>query len=101
MLFSGIESGADPVRHVVEGVRRQLSVSRVIARQRVPVGDEIEAVVLLLQRDPVAQRADEMAEMQPPGRPHARNDACPARRRAEARNAENSMAARRDSRSRR
>ena len=47
----------------------------VVAGQRVPVGDEIEAVVLLLQRHPVAERADEVAEMQAAGRPHAGDDA--------------------------
>ena len=47
----------------------------VLAGQRVPVGDEVEAVVLLLQRDPVLQRADEVAEVQLARRPHAGNDA--------------------------
>ena len=40
-----------------------------------PVGDEVEAVVLVLQRRPVVQRAHEMAEVELAGRPHARDDA--------------------------
>ena len=71
----GIEAGADPVGDVLVGVRRQLARVGVVARQRVPVGDEIEAVVLLLQRHPVAERADQMAEMQAARRPHAGDDA--------------------------
>ena len=46
----------------------------VIAGQRVPVGHEVEAVVLLLQRRPVLERANEVAEMELSSRPHARND---------------------------
>ena len=47
----------------------------VVARQRVPVGDEVEAVVAVLQRSPVVQRADEMTEVQFSRRAHARDDA--------------------------
>jgi hypothetical protein len=39
-----------------------------------PIGDEIETVVLVLQRRPVIQRADEMTEMKFSGRAHAGND---------------------------
>ena len=46
----------------------------VLARQRVPVGDEIEAVVLVLQRRPVLERADEVAEVELARRAHARHD---------------------------
>ena len=41
-----VEAGADPVGDVLVGVRRQLARVGEVARQRVPVGDEIEAVVL-------------------------------------------------------
>ena len=75
-----IEAGGEPVRDVVERVRGHLAGVGVVARQRVPVGDEIEAVVLLLQRHPVAERADQVPQMQPSRRPHARNDARSRRR---------------------
>jgi hypothetical protein len=41
----------------------------------VPVSDEIEAIVLILQRRPIVQRSNEMAKMQLSCRAHARNDA--------------------------
>ena len=47
----------------------------VVAGQRVPVGDEVEAVVLLLQRGPVVQRPGEVAKVELSGRAHARDDA--------------------------
>jgi hypothetical protein len=73
-----IEPGADPVGDVFIGERRQLTRVGEVAGQRVPVGDEIETVVARLQRHPVAQRADQMSEMQSPGRPHAGHDTCPS-----------------------
>ena len=46
----------------------------VVAGQRVPVGDEVEAVVPVLQRRPVVQRPDQVTEVELSGRAHARND---------------------------
>ena len=69
-----IETGADPIGDVLVGVGRQLAGVGEIAGQRVPVGDEIKRVVLILERDPVAERADQMAEVQPAGRTHAGHD---------------------------
>src|SRR5215472_10362154 len=50
---------------------------RVVAGQRMPVGDEVEAVIsgIILEADPILQRAEIMADVQFPGRPHAANDA--------------------------
>ena len=78
MLFSGsrpapIQSATFSYAYVVSW----LGVG-VVAGQRVPVGDEVEAVVLVLQRHPVAEGADEVAEVQPSGRPHARDDPRPS-----------------------
>ena len=53
VLFSGSMPGADPVGDVVERVVDDRVGGGVVARQRVPVGDEVEAVVLALQRLPV------------------------------------------------
>src|SRR5262245_65998763 len=47
--------------------------------EHVPVGDEEEALVLILQLDPVTQRAMPVAEVQRAGRTHAGKDA-PRRR---------------------
>ena len=76
MLFSGIEARRDPVGDHRVGVLDDLARVGVLARQRVPVGDEVEALVLVLERHPVVQRADEVAEMQLAGRPHAGDNAC-------------------------
>ena len=46
----------------------------VAGRQRVPVGDEEVALVLVLQLDPVLERAVVVAEMQRAGRAHAGQD---------------------------
>ena len=71
----GIEAGRDPVGGHVVGVGDDRRGVRVVAGQRVPVGDEVEAVVLVLQRGPVVEGADQMAEMELSGRAHPRHDA--------------------------
>src|SRR5262249_43396048 len=60
---------------VFAGERRDLAWIGEVAGQRVPVGDEIEAVVAFLQRHPVAQRADQVPDMEAAGRPHAGDNA--------------------------
>ena len=72
-----VDAGADPVGHVVVGVRDEVFRVGVLARQGVPVDDEKEAVVVLLHVDPVVERADQVAEMQAACRPHAGQDATP------------------------
>ena len=71
----GVETGADPVRHVVDGVGDDLAGVVVVRRQRMPVDDAVERVVLGLQRDPVLQRADEVSEVKFSGRAHSRQHA--------------------------
>jgi hypothetical protein len=46
----------------------------VLGGQRVPVGDEEEAGILVLQPDPVLQHAVVVAEMQAAGRAHPGED---------------------------
>ena len=46
----------------------------VVGGQRVPVGDEEEAIVLVLQLDPVIQRAHEVSQVQLAGGAHAAQD---------------------------
>ena len=69
-----IESGGDPVGDILIRKRRQLRRAGVVAGQRVPVGHEVVAVVLLLQRHPVAQRADKVTQVQLSRGTHARDD---------------------------
>ena len=73
----GVDAGADPVGDVVDRVGDELRGVGVVAGQRVPVGDEVEAVVVALQRHPVLERADQVPEVQLPGRAHARHHALP------------------------
>src|SRR3954469_17996350 len=68
-----IDSRGDPVgRHLVRA-RYDLAGVGVVARQRMPIGNEIEAIVLILKRRPVIQCADKMSEVQLSCRAHARN----------------------------
>ena len=69
-----IDAGGDPVGGVVEGAGRDLRRVRVLAGQRVPVGHEVEAVERILELDPVAQRADQVPEMELSRRAHPRHD---------------------------
>src|ERR671912_1632167 len=71
----GIEAGANPIGHVVVSVRDDLARIRIVRRQRVPIDDTMERIVLGLQLDPVLERAHEMTEMQLSGRAHARQHA--------------------------
>jgi hypothetical protein len=70
-----VDPGGNPVREVVGRVAGELGRVGVLARQRVPVGDEVETIVLNLEADPVAQRAGQMSEMELSGRAHARHHA--------------------------
>ena len=68
---AGVEARRQPVdEHLVDEFRQLLGVF--VARgQRMPVGDEEEALVLVLEIDPVLERAMVVAEMQLTGRPHS------------------------------
>ncbi len=50
-----IQAGGKPVDHHVDGVRPDPARIGVVARQRMPIGNEIKAIViaLILERDPV------------------------------------------------
>ena len=69
----GIETRGEPVGRHVEGARHDLRGVGVIAGERMPVGDEIEAIVLILKGGPIIQRSDKVPEVQLSGRAHARN----------------------------
>ena len=74
----GVDAGGEPVDHHVVDVLLDDAALFVVRRQRVPVGDEVEALELGLQAHPVLQRAVVVAEMQRAGRAHAREDALAA-----------------------
>ena len=75
----GVDAGGEPVDHHVVDVVLDDVALLVVRRQRVPVGDEVEAVVEALQAHPVLQRAVVVAEVQGAGRAHAGQDALAAR----------------------
>src|SRR2546429_7400759 len=81
----GIEAGRQPVDEHLVHVLLQVRGLVVAGREHVPVGHEEEALVLVLQLHPVAQRAVIVAEVQPPGGSHARQDAPRRRRRTHVR----------------
>ena len=71
-----VEAGGEPVDHHVVDVALDDLALFVVRGQRVPVGDEEEALVLVLQAHPVLERAVVVAEV------HARRSAaCPERTR--------------------
>jgi len=71
----GVEAGGEPVGdHLVDRSLDHLALL-VVRRQRVPVGGEEEALVLVLQAHPVLERAVPVAEVHRPGRPHAGENA--------------------------
>ena len=80
---AGIQARGQPVDQDLAHELRQARGVLVAGGQHVPVGDEEEALVAVLQLHPVAQRAVVVAEVQPPGRPHAREHAPPRSRGAQ------------------
>jgi len=69
-----VDAGGDPVGDVVDAVGHDVRRVGVLARQRVPIGHEVEAVEPILELDPVAQRADQVPEMELSRRAHPRHD---------------------------
>ena len=74
--FLWVESRGEIVSDNFNCVLRDGGCVRVIARQRVPVGDEVETFVcgIVLQADPVLQRAKIVADVKFAGRPHSAED---------------------------
>ena len=66
VAWFGIDAGGEPVDHHVEAVLLHVAGLVVVGGERVPVGDEEQARVLLLQAHPVLQHAVVMAEVQAP-----------------------------------
>ncbi len=59
-----VEPGRQVVQHHLDRIGRDLAGVGVVRGQRVPVGDEEVAIVLVLQLDPVGQRAHVVAQVQ-------------------------------------
>src|SRR5207302_5832596 len=71
----GVDADRKPVdEHLPNAVFDALG-RLVVRRQRVPVGGEVKAFVLLLQPKPVLQRAMIVADVHAPGGPYAGQDA--------------------------
>ena len=66
----GIEPGGQPVEQHFQRVFFDPRSVGVIGGERVPVGDEEKAIVLVLHAHPVVQRADEVSQMQLAGGAH-------------------------------
>jgi len=71
--FLWVQPGAQPVDHHVGDVLPDRIRASVVARQRMPVGHEIEAFIniLILKVDPVSQCPVQVAKMKFPRRPHS------------------------------
>src|SRR5215468_9740194 len=69
-----IEPGGQPVGDNRHRIFVDLRRVRVIAGERVPIGDEMVALVNVLQLDPVFKRAFVIAEVQTTRRAHSAND---------------------------
>ena len=69
--FPGIEPRRQPIQQHFDRVFFQSRRVGVVGRQRMPVGDEEEALVLVLHVDPVFERADVVAQVKFAGRAHA------------------------------
>jgi hypothetical protein len=69
-----VEADGDPVGDIVVRVGQQVCRVRVLTGERVPVGDEVEAVVPLLQLHPVPEGASEVPQVELSRRAHAGDD---------------------------
>src|SRR4029077_3512193 len=70
----GVEPDREPVEHHLERVLLERLGRRPVRRERVPVGDEEEAAVRVLETEPVLERPVVVAEVLPAGRPRAADD---------------------------
>ena len=68
----GAETGGEPVHHHVEGGLLDVLRVLVVRRQGVEVGDEEEALVLVLQAHPVLERPVVVGNVHPPRWTHSR-----------------------------
>ena len=67
----GVEPRAEPVGRHLDRVLWHLRGVEPVGEQ-VPVGGEVEALVRVLQRDPVGERPEVIPQVQPPARSHPR-----------------------------
>ena len=77
-----VDSGPDPVGEHLDPVLVDAGHVLVPRRKGVQVDDAVDALVLVLEGDPVLQRPEPVADVQPPGRPHAGENALPGARRS-------------------
>src|SRR5438093_10344919 len=70
----GVETRGQPVNEDLAGVLTDAGGVLVVRRERVPVGDEVETLVLGLEAQEVVERAEEVPQMQHPARLHSAQD---------------------------
>jgi len=66
-----IESGGEPIEEHLDGIASQAPGISVVGGQSVPVGDEEEAVVLVLHADPIDEGTHIIAEVKLAGGAHS------------------------------
>lgn len=69
--LGGIESGGEPIEENLDGILFQARRIGVVGGEGVPIGDEEEAVVLILHANPVDEGADIIAEVKFAGGAHS------------------------------
>src|SRR5947209_8017931 len=70
----GVEACGQPVDEDFAGVLTDAGGVLVVRRERVPVGDEVETLVLGLEAQEVVERAEEVPQMQHTARLHSAQD---------------------------
>src|SRR6059036_831944 len=70
----GVETRGQPVDEDLAGVLPYPGSVLVVRRERVPVGDEVEALVLGLEAQEVVERAKEVSQVQHAARLHSAQD---------------------------
>ena len=73
--LGGVEPAGQPVRDHLPGVLAQVERIFVARRQHVPVGDEVKAVVFILQLHPILESAHQVAQMEFARGPHTTQNA--------------------------
>jgi len=69
--LAGIEAGGQPVGDHLKRILDDTTGVGVMRGQSMPVGDEVETLVLVLELDPILQSPNEVPHMELAGGPHA------------------------------
>ena len=69
-----IKTGRKPIDGIIDNHFANALSGIVVSRQRMPVDDTVEALVLILQTHPIVEGPDKVAQVQLPCRPHTAQD---------------------------